>query len=331
MSDLSGIVCDYPSEDPAVVLTGLAADTSGALTRHGTPAGRRELTGYTVLLHATSWYATSGRILNRPLLDAYADVLNRIRATFAPAVCRCALGHPSDILSDDREHMVEFGVSLLTTAGREIISADYGVEDNDIAVLDCPAFLSDLADTAKEVVHGGIERLFGEIDVSHLDAAFLRNGGRIEFTAVQDALSRTWEDNAGPVGLWCARRWLAGQVNKDERIGVMLCMRMVIQNSYEGLPPSYSRVMQAALKTVDLNAACSHPIHPWSAVADRRAAVLHLCAPAEHPDSPVPPELSARELWECPGQYLELARAGLRTISRWNSKTTPTAFEGTGP
>ncbi|MFJ7223991.1 hypothetical protein [Streptomyces sp. NPDC098090] len=35
---------------------------------------------------------------------------------------------------------------------------------------------------------------------------------------------------------------------------------MVVQNSYEGLPPSYSRDMRAALETVDLDAVCSHRI-----------------------------------------------------------------------
>ncbi|MFE7113028.1 hypothetical protein ACFU98_41525 [Streptomyces sp. NPDC057575] len=65
-------------------------------------------------------------------------------------------------------------------------------------------------------------------------------------------------------------------------------------------------------------------------VADRRAAVLHLCAPAYHPESPVPPELSARELWECPRQYLELARAGLRTIARWHSETDSAGGGDTG-
>ncbi|MEU9203099.1 hypothetical protein [Streptomyces sp. NPDC048332] len=322
-SDLSGIVCDYPSADPAEALTGLAADAADALDRRGTPEGRRELSGYTVLLLATSWYAASGRILDRRLLDTYVDILDRIRAALDPAVCHCPDEHPDDILSDDPEHMVEYGVSLLTPVGRKVIAEDYGLGSAEMAVLDCPIFLTGLANTAAETVHGGIEKLFGEIDVSHLDAEFTLAGGRIHFAAVQDALARTWEDNAGPVGLWCARRWLAGQVGEEERIGVILSLRMVVQNSYEGLPPSYSRDMSAALKTVDLNAVCSHRIHPWSAVADRRAAVLHLCAPADHPESPVPPELSGRELWECPGQYLELARASLRTIARWHSETKP--------
>ncbi|MEE1768762.1 hypothetical protein PUR34_11455 [Streptomyces sp. JV185] len=62
------------------------------------------------------------------------------------------------------------------------------------------------------------------------------------------------------MGLWCARRWPAKQVGEDERIGVMPCLHTVVQNSYEGLPPSYSRDMRAALETVDLNAVCNHRI-----------------------------------------------------------------------
>ncbi|MFF7337979.1 hypothetical protein ACFZAT_11595 [Streptomyces sp. NPDC008163] len=326
-SDLSGIVCDYPSVDPAEALTALAADAAEALGRRDTPAGLREVSGFTVLLLATSWYAASGRVLDRRLLDTYADVLDSIRVTLAPAVCHCPEGHPDDVLGDDPEHLVEYGVSLLTEAGRQLLAEDYEIEDAELAVLDCPAFLTDLADQAAGTVHMGARRLFGEIDVSGLDTAFL-DDGRIDFPAVQDALARTWEDNAGPVGLWCARRWLAGQVAEDERIGVMLCLRMVVQNSYEGLPPSYAHAMQAALETIDLDASCDHRIHPWSAVADRRAAVLHLYAPADHPEPVVPPELAGRELWECPGQYAELARAGLRTIARWHSATNSAGGDG---
>ncbi|MFG3532475.1 hypothetical protein ACGF8B_38055 [Streptomyces sp. NPDC047917] len=156
-SDLGGIVCDYPSVDPVEALTSLVADAAGALDRRATPEGRRELSGYTVLLLATSWYAASGRILDRPLLATYADVLDRIRAALDPAACRCPDGHPDDILGDDPERMVEYGVSLLTAVGREVIARDYELENDEMAVLDCPAFLVDLADKAAVAVRGGID------------------------------------------------------------------------------------------------------------------------------------------------------------------------------
>ncbi|MEU9497931.1 hypothetical protein [Streptomyces sp. NPDC048196] len=72
---------------------------------------------------------------------------------------------------------------------------------------------------------------------------------------------------------------------------------------------------------IDLDASCEHPQHPWSAADsttdDRYRAVVHLYAPEDHPDTPVPSGLSVRELWECPVQYAELARKGLENLEDW--------------
>ncbi|MEU3722854.1 hypothetical protein [Streptomyces sp. NPDC031705] len=140
---------------------------------------------------------------------------------------------------------------------------------------------------------------------------------------MQGALSRSWEDNTGPVAPWCTRRWLTGQVREEERIGVFLCLWMGIARSYGGLPPSYARDLVAALGTIELDVSCEHPRHPWSTadstVQSRYRAVVHLYAPEDHPDTPVPAELSARELWECPVHYARLAREVLKDLEGWRT------------
>lgn len=66
MSDLSGIVNDYPYCDPAEAL----ADEAAALPSHPT---RGVLAGYLVTMNATCWYAASERITERSVLDAMIE------------------------------------------------------------------------------------------------------------------------------------------------------------------------------------------------------------------------------------------------------------------
>ncbi|MFC0495143.1 hypothetical protein ACFFKE_09455 [Streptomyces mutabilis] len=318
ISDLSGIISDYPSVDPEPALAVLAGDAAETLDRNGTPEGRRELTGYTILLYATCGYV-SARIFSKSLYTTYTEVLDGIRATLDPTSCTCPAGaHPADL---DSEYGAEAGVSMLTEAGRAVFAEDCGLNDEELAAFDCEGFLAGLADQAAAHIREAHQEIFGDIDVSHLDAQFIRDGGGVDVVAMQESIRRTWEDNTGPVALWSARRWLSGQVRDEERLGLFLCMWMGIAQTYEGLPPSYARDLAAALDTIDLDVSCEHSRHPWSTaeatVQSRYRAVVHLYAPEEHPDTPVPAELSARELWDCPGQYAELARSALVNVKGW--------------
>ncbi|MEW2251266.1 hypothetical protein AB0907_28565 [Streptomyces sp. NPDC006975] len=317
ISALRGIVSDYPYVSPEATLGCLADDAADALDRLGEPQGRRERTGYTILLHATCWYVAA-RVFSKSLLASYAKVLDRYRATLDPTSCACPAGaHPTDV---DDDYGVEAGVSLLSEAGRAVFAEEYGLTDWELAAFDCEAFLAGLTDRAAARIREAHRENLGGVDVSHLDTRFVRDDGGIDIVALQEAIRRTWEDNTGPVALWSARRWLAGQVREEERIGLFLCLWMGIAQTYEGLPPSYARDLVAALETVDAHATCAHPRHPWSATshtASRYEAVVHLYAPEDHPDTPVPAGLSARELWECPAQYAELARGALEAVRQW--------------
>jgi hypothetical protein len=106
-----------------------------------------------------------------------------------------------------------------------------------------------------------------------------------------------------------------GQMRDTERLGLFLFLWMGIAQAYAGPPPSYARDLGAALATIDVDVSCDNPKHPWSTAdattESRNRTVVHLYAPDEHPDNLVPVELSARELWECPAQYAELARRAL--------------------
>ncbi|MFB8393564.1 hypothetical protein [Streptomyces yangpuensis] len=320
ISDLSGIVSDYPDADPESALVVLADDATEALGRGATPEARRERTGYTILLHATCWYV-SARIFSKSLFASYIQALDAIRTQLDRDTCACPPdAHPADL---DSDYEVEAGVSMLTAAGRALFAEDYGLDEEELAAFDCEGFLADLADEALARLHEAHQELFGGIDVSHLDAQFLLEDGGVDVVTLQEALSRSWENNSGQVALWSARRWLAGQVRDEERIAVFLCLWMGISQSYGGLPPSYARDLAAALATIDLDASCEHPRHPWpaaeSTVQSQYRAVVHLHAPDDHPDTPVPAELSSRELWECPVHYAQLAREALKELEGWRT------------
>ncbi|MFF2007762.1 hypothetical protein ACFVWY_01635 [Streptomyces sp. NPDC058195] len=318
ISDLSGIVNDYPSVDPETTLVVLADDAAEAVGRGGGLAGRRERTGYAILLYATCWYV-SARVFNKSLFTAYAEALEGLQALLDPAACACPAGaHPADL---DSEYGIEAGVCLLSEAGRAVFAEDYDLEDAELAAFDCEGFLAELVGQAAGRVREGRQEVFGGIDVSSLDARFLREDGGIDIVAMQEAIQRTWEQNTGPVALWAARRMLSGQLRDTERLGLFLCLWMGVAQTYEGLPPSYARDLAAALATIDLDVSCDHPKHPWdtadATTRSRYRAVVHLYAPEEHSDTPVPAELSDRELWECPVQYAELARRALADLKGW--------------
>ncbi|MFJ3728273.1 hypothetical protein ACIPYQ_37685 [Streptomyces sp. NPDC090045] len=196
------------------------------------------------------------------MFASYTRALDGLRAQLDRASCTCPAGaHPADL---DSEYQVEAGVSMLTEAGRAAFAEDYGLDEEELAAFDCEGFLADLADEALDRLHEAHRELFGGIDVSPLDPRFVRDDGRLDVVAMQEAISRSWEDNTGPVALWSARRWLTGQVRDEERIGLFLCLWMGMAQTYGGLPPSYARDLAAALATNDLDVSCEHPQHPWS-------------------------------------------------------------------
>ncbi|MEU6298581.1 hypothetical protein [Streptomyces erythrochromogenes] len=228
LSDLYGIVSDYPYTDPETALAVLADDAAEALGSD-TPEGRRERTGYTILLHGTCWYV-SARIFSKSLFASYTRALDGFRAQLDRASCTCPDGaHPADL---DSEYQVEAGASMLTDAGRAAFAKDYGLGEEELAAFDCEGFLADLADEALGRLHEAHQELFGDIDVSHLDAQFVRDDGRLDIVAMQKAISRNWEHNTGPVALWSARRWLTGQVQDEERLGLFLCLWTGMAQTY---------------------------------------------------------------------------------------------------
>ncbi|KPI29820.1 hypothetical protein OV450_7271 [Actinobacteria bacterium OV450] len=157
---LSGIVNDYPYDDPHEVLT----DEAGCLPSRPT---RGVLAGFLVTMNATCWYAASERITDRSVPEAMVKGVEEAVASLPDGPC----AHDSDEHpdTDDPDHASRIGYLLRSPGGRAEMAEDHGWEEEDEAAgtadddepLDawvCPAFLRDLAEetlaTLKDALKG---------------------------------------------------------------------------------------------------------------------------------------------------------------------------------
>ncbi|MFG3053996.1 hypothetical protein ACGFZP_23990 [Kitasatospora sp. NPDC048239] len=135
MGELSSVLYDYPDGDPGEELSRQA----GSLPRHPTKGVRA---GYVVTQHASQWYAVSGRITERSVLDDMIAGLEAVLPQLGEAACtHAADGHPE--LDGDASAAAEIGYHLRSPGGRaELRSWD---EDAALERWLCPAFLHTLA------------------------------------------------------------------------------------------------------------------------------------------------------------------------------------------
>ncbi|AJT68399.1 hypothetical protein T261_6797 [Streptomyces lydicus] len=135
---LDATLNDYPVGDPVGDLLGAAL-----VPDHLTKGVRA---GYLVTLHACSWYAVSGRIQDRSVLDEMTEGLETVRKTVADVPCtHRAEEHPR--LDGSADRMAREGIYLRSPGGRAALQEEhadgYGPS---LEAWTCPAFLRGLAD-----------------------------------------------------------------------------------------------------------------------------------------------------------------------------------------
>ncbi|THA51449.1 hypothetical protein [Streptomyces sp. A1136] len=160
---LSGIVNDYPYDDPHEVLT----DEAGCLPSRPT---RGVLAGFLVTMNATCWYAASERITDRSVPEAMVKGVEEAVASLPDGPC----AHDSDEHpdTDDPDHASRVGYLLRSPGGRAEMAEDHGWDEEDeedeaagaadedepLDAWVCPAFLRDLAEetltTLKDALKG---------------------------------------------------------------------------------------------------------------------------------------------------------------------------------
>ncbi|WP_335937544.1 hypothetical protein [Streptomyces sp. PTD5-9] len=162
ISGLDEVLNDYPNGDPF-----------WELDVHTTPPGdlsRATLAGYVVVVHAACWYAASGRIKRRSLLDDMIKGLESVLPLLPDRPCGHAEGeHPAPFR--DSAQQAACGIQLQSPGGRTILREEY--EDGfgpSLEAWTCTAYLRELAVEARDHLREAVARLFGAGETAHLDA-----------------------------------------------------------------------------------------------------------------------------------------------------------------
>ncbi|MDX3231434.1 hypothetical protein [Streptomyces sp. ME19-01-6] len=325
---LRSILWDYPHVDPAYEL----CDYAAAL--RALPDGDSRA-GLVVILHAACWYAVSGRIRGKWVLDEMVGALEAVLPRLGDEPCAHRDGeHPET--GEDPAALATVGVHLLSPGGRGVYRRRGGVGGwhTPLEGWLCPAFLAGLAREALDQLLAGRDKLFGSRDTAHLDAEYLLPDGRIDIDTLTTTYRQSWvtehDELVQNAALWAARRYAAGAGDERERAVLLLLACWAVDGPAVDLPTSVVGVLEEIFEAVDpapLDEPCPHPAeHPWRglkriagrgyAVAGNPDALIgahlnHFCAPE---DFEAPDEPFAADAWSCPRHLAERVRDALEVL-----------------
>ncbi|MFE0187358.1 hypothetical protein [Streptomyces sp. NPDC058989] len=304
---LSSTLCDHPYGDPALDLSRLAL----SLPDHPSKGVQA---GYVAAMHASQWYAVSGRITDPEALDDMIEGLEKVLAQLAGSTCaHTPAEHPEP--HSDPAGAARFGFYLRSPGGRAKLAED-ARRRGDLQGWLCPAFLHSLADEALDELREGHAELFAPRETDHLDEEFLGADGRLAL----DRLARLLDDedpslDVDDLAVWAARRYL-GDATADprERAVLLLVMLWYAEDPYE-IPYNAGTELRDALRAVDtspLDAECPHGgTHPDT--GDRLPSLLdHLHAPGE---CPAPDDGLTPDVWLCPHHLAERTQEALEELA----------------
>lgn len=256
--------------------------------------------GHLLVVRAVTWYAVSGMVRTKSVLDDLFKAVEKTLPHFAGTSCAHEW-HAT--LPDSGPEAAEVGVILSSPGGRGVYERDR-LESGRGAPLEhvvCPAFMAEIAETTLTVLREGREELFGDRDTSRVDAEYLRADGRLEIEKIAERLDDTsWnEEYVDDLGLWAARRY--EQTGDRERAVLLLTAYQAMENSYPSPPLPVARGVLATMRAVAAAprpGECAHgDEHPTLRSAEFRRGLLHFYAPEEFP----PPEgARSPEAWTCP-------------------------------
>ncbi|MFF1922358.1 hypothetical protein ACFVW8_17535 [Streptomyces sp. NPDC058221] len=303
ISTLSALLHGYPKPwtDIDEEISSQASELSDA-----DPADRA---GRLMVVRAVTWYAVSGMVRTKSVLDDLAEAVEETLTHFADAGCAHD-GHPA--LPGSGPEAVELGIELSSAGGRGLYERARIASGRNPALdrVVCPAYMAEIADETLTLLRRRRDELFGERDTSHADAEYLRADGRLDMgKLVERTDHKSWnEEYAEDLGLWAARRH--AQSDARDRIVLLLVARQSMDNSYPSPPVSVVRDVLATMRAVaaaPLPAECPHEDeHPTLRYAEFRDAMAHFWAPEEFPPAE---EIRTPESWTCPRFAAEVAEA----------------------
>ncbi|MEU2134255.1 hypothetical protein [Streptomyces sp. NPDC018352] len=312
---LGSVLNDYPNGDPFWDLD-IHAGPPGDLSRAA-------LAGYVVVAHANCWYAGSGRIRQRSLLDDMIEGLESVLPLLPDEACAHEDGeHPA--LRSGGEEQASEGIHLQSPGGRTVLREEhadgYGAS---LEAWTCTTFLRALAVEARDHLREAVDRLFGTRETAHLDAVYLRPDGRLDINRLSERHVPFKDETASEeAALWAARRY--------ERLGpdgpaldrtVLLLLMGAAADSLE-LSYGIAREILGILRTTAATlpgGACDHadghgPGHERTSDL-RLAHIAHLyvpdAGPAPGPDSG---QGFRSEVLTCPVHLAEVVTKGIAEI-----------------
>ncbi len=303
---LSSTLCDHPYGDPALDLSRLAL----SLPDHPSKGVQA---GYVAAVHASQWYAVSGRITTPEALDDMIEGLEKVLAQLAGATCaHTPAEHPEP--HSDPAGAAQFGYYLRSPGGRAELAGADGRRGGLQGWL-CPAFLHSLADEALDELREGHAELFAPRETDHLDEELLGADGRLAL----DRLARSLEDedpsiDVDDLAVWAARRYQRGGISDPRERAVLLRVMLWHAEDPYDIPYNAGTELRDALRTAvasPLDAGCPHGDHHPD-TGDRLPSLLdHLHAPG---GSPAPGDDLAPEVWLCPHHLAGRAQEALEEL-----------------
>lgn len=283
-----------------------------------TAAAPADVAGRLLVVMAVTWYAVSGLVRRKSVLDQLVEAVEGALPRFADAECAHD-GHPA--LPESGPVAAELGIELSSAGGRGLYERARAASDRNppLDELLCPVLMAETADETLRLLRERRDELFGERDTSHADAEYLRADGRLDLAKLVERTDyRSWnEPYAVDLGLWAARRHARSDTR--DRIVLLLVAGRAMTIAYPSPPASVVRDVLATMRAVagaPLPAGCPHEDgHPTLRHGEFRESMAHFWAPGEFPPGA---EIRSPESWTCPrfaaevaGKYLaELASLG---------------------
>lgn len=283
--------------------------------------------GRIMVVRAVSWYAVSGMVRKKSVLDDLIEALDKALAHESQVPCEHGPdGHPH--LPDSGPAAAELGIRLSHPGGRLLHELDRETSGRgpSLETLLCPAFVAGIAQTSLDLLRDRREVIFGRRDTSQCDAEYLRPDGRLEIERIAERLRHTSlnEEYAEDLALWAARRY-EHAADGRERAVLLLTATQAMDIAYPSPAPGVVRDVLPVLRSAaeaPRPQECAHgDEHPELRRAQFRSGLPHFYAPEEFP----PPEsetatatgtVSSPEAWTCPRFLGEVADEAVSDLER---------------
>lgn len=277
--------------------------------------------GRIMVVRAVGWYATSGMVRRKGVLDELIEALEGALSHYPADPCEHAWdAHP--LLPTFAPEAARLGIELSYPGGRLRYERRRTEQQDNGAPLElllCPSYIAGLGQESLTELRTGRDRLFGPRDVSHVDAEYLDADGRLQIEKIADRVEYTSrnEQYADDLGLWAARRFEHTDDTR-ERAVLLLAAYQAMQNAYPAPARAVAEDVLGVLRTVAATprpARCPHDDdHPQLRYTGFRHAMAHFYAPEDFPTPERPEQARSEAAWTCPRFLAEVAEAGVRDL-----------------